>query len=101
MSEDELQPAVSLVQGVVYVRGEVTVNTAARLHEALQQPLRAGAHQLDCSGVTKVDSSIAALLLAAQAVASSAGAQLQVVGLPAAAIKLLNLYDLDGILAHQ
>ncbi len=88
-------------EGVIYLQGEVSFETVTLLRNHLQSSIKPGVHSLDCSGVTKVDSSIASLLLVALALANDAGLSLTFNNLPAAAGKLLKLYDLDGIIHCQ
>ncbi len=94
-----------LSEHVLYVRGEVSFKTVTHLREQLQRTLHTSVQSnirtLDCSGVTKVDSSIASLLLAALSLTKAAGTKLSIAQLPPAASKLLGLYDLDGVIQHH
>lgn len=108
---------LTLSEHVLYVRGEVSFKTVTHLRAQLQRIIQtelqanrqsdkqsdkqSSVHTLDCSGVTKVDSSIASLLLAALALTNTSAAALSIIRLPPAAIKLLKLYDLDGIIQHH
>ena len=89
-----------LSQDVIYLRGEVSVKTLAGLSEQLQQLLTAQVHRLDCSGVTKVDSSIAALLLMAIKCAGARDIRLAISGLPQSVSRLIKLYDLEDVILH-
>lgn len=84
--------------GVILVRGEVSFETLTQLRKQLSASIKPGVHTLDCSETGKVDSSFASLLLAAVSLARSQGVNLGIRQLPAAARKLLKLYDLDGII---
>ena len=85
----------SLSQGTVYLRGEVSFATVTNLHRQLQALMQSDAHTMDCSGVTKVDSSITALILVALRLAKDAGTDLRIVQLPEAVSRLVRLYDLE------
>lgn len=94
-----------LREHVLYVRGEVSFKTVTHLRAQLQRTVHTSVQSnmrtLDCSGVTKVDSSIAALLLAALTLVSASGTTLSITQLPPAASKLLKLYDLDVVIQHH
>lgn len=94
-----------LSKHVLYVRGEVSFKTVTHLREQLQRTVHTNVQSnirtLDCSGVTKVDSSIAALLLAALTLVRASGTTLSITQLPPAASKLLKLYDLDVVIQHH
>ena len=92
---------IQVHEGVIFVRGEVTFETLSQLRKALTSSIQPGVHTLDCSDTGKVDSSIAALLLAAVSLAHTQELSLVVRQLPSAASKLLKLYDLDGIIHCQ
>jgi phospholipid transport system transporter-binding protein len=87
----------SLSQGTIYLRGEVSFATVTNLHRQLQTLMHTGAHTMDCSGVTKVDSSITALILVALRLAKDAGTDLRIIKLPEAVSRLMKLYDLEAI----
>lgn len=85
----------SLSQGIIYLRGEVSFATVTHLHQQLHTLMNTGVHTLDCSGVTRIDSSITALILVALRLAKDAGTDLRIVELPEAVSRLMKLYDLD------
>jgi phospholipid transport system transporter-binding protein len=86
---------LSIREQVIYLQGEVTYATVTqlskRLHGLMQQQVRG----LDCSGVTRVDSSITALLLVALKLANKNEADFSISQLPEAVSKLVKLYDLE------
>ena len=85
----------SLDQDVIYLRGEVSFATVTNLHRQLHLLMQPEVRALDCSGVTKVDSSITALILVALRLAKDAGASFHIVQLPEAVSRLMKLYDLE------
>lgn len=89
---------LSLSQDIISLRGEVSFKTVTGLSQQLQELVQPQVRTLDCSGVTKADSSIVALLLVAMKLARSAGASVTITGAPQAVSRLVHLYDVDGII---
>ncbi len=58
-----------------------------------------GAVQVDCAGLSQVDSSALAVLLSWQRTAQAAGLALNIAGAPEALCNLAKLYGVDSLLA--
>lgn len=86
---------LSIVQNVIYLQGEVSFKTVTRLNQQLHTLMQPQVLALDCSGVTKVDSSIAALLLAAIKIARATGMNFSITQPPETVCRLAKLYDLE------
>jgi phospholipid transport system transporter-binding protein len=86
---------LTLSNNTIYLRGEVSFRTVSNLSQQLYKLMRLQAHTLDCSDVTKVDSSIVALLLVALKHAKEIGTNFSITQLPEAANSLVKLYDLE------
>lgn len=86
---------LSLNQDVIYLQGEVKFTTVTSLSQQLYRLMQPNVRALDCSGVTEVDSSIVALLLAALKLAKTRGASCSITRLPESVSRLVKLYDLE------
>lgn len=90
---------ITLSKGTIFLRGEVSYQTAGDLSVTLPELMQLKAQTLDCSGVTQMDSAIVAMLLVALGLAKKLGVDFKIVGLPETAVSLINLYDLDELFA--
>ena len=80
------------------VDGPVTLANVTRVLEEGCAAIRAGASAVDLKGVTELDSSLLAMLLAWLREASQAGRTLQVDNLPGGLITIAQLYGVDELL---
>lgn len=81
------------------VSGAVTLAGVAALLEQGRAQIRAGAGVVDLAGVTELDSSALAMLLAWQREAGSRNRVLAFTGLPEGLTAIARLYGVDGLLA--
>jgi phospholipid transport system transporter-binding protein len=91
---------LSIVNNIIYLRGEVSFKTVANLNQHLHklvQKTSPGINTLDCSGITKVDSAIAALLVVVLKISKKSGTTITITHLPESVSKLIKLYDLQEI----
>ncbi len=72
-------------------------NAAAVLHDGLARVAQ-GEVQVDCAGLTQVDSSAVAVLLAWNRAAAARNLALSMRGVPAQLSQLAGLYGVDGLL---
>ena len=76
------------------LEGELSIRTAAQVHEQLQQAWAEGQDQLDLSRVEAADSAGVQLLVAAHKTLLAEGRRLQICGASAPVKDLLALYGL-------
>jgi phospholipid transport system transporter-binding protein len=98
MNKSEVvRPELLQCEDVIYLRGEVSFTSVSGLSNQLHKTMLSNrVSALDCSGITKVDSSIVALLLVALKCAKATGADFSVTKLSPAVDTLIKLYDLEG-----
>jgi phospholipid transport system transporter-binding protein len=80
------------------LRGPVTLSTLQQLLAQVGAGYSAGAVEVDLSGVTEVDSSIVALMLAWARDAHAQAATIRFCNLPASVQTLIGLYDVGDLL---
>jgi phospholipid transport system transporter-binding protein len=85
----------------LFVRGPVTLANAASLLEQGAREVREGARTIDLGGVTEIDSSLLAVMLAWMREARRAGAAVGFVNLPEGLVTIARLYGVDGLLGAQ
>lgn len=83
------------------IKGEVTFNTTTHLMSQLEKTLTSATKQLDCSGVTHIDSSVIAFLLFTKKLARKKSAQLEIIGVTEPIHKLMSLYGLQDFLLND
>ncbi len=81
------------------VSGAVTLAGVAALLEQGRAQILDGARVVDLSGVTELDSSVLAMLLAWLREAKSRDRELAFTGLPGGLTAIARLYGVDGLLA--
>lgn len=89
---------LSLSDGVLYLRGEVSFVTVANLNRQLHVLMQPQVRAMHCGGVTKVDSSITAFMLIALRLAKQVGAGFSIIELPESVNRLVKLYGLEEYL---
>jgi len=80
------------------VSGAVTLGNVAQLLEEGREHLAAGVRTVDLAGVTELDSSLLALLLAWLREAKGRGQELVFANLPESAQTIAKLYGVHGLL---
>ena len=80
------------------VTGAVTLANVAQTLEEGYAAIRAGADAVDLAGVTELDSSLLAMLLAWMREAAQAGRTLRLDNLPGGLITIAQLYGVDELL---
>ena len=80
------------------VDGPVTLANVTRVLEDGYAAIRAGANAVDLKGVTELDSSLLAMVLAWLREAAQAGRTLRVDNLPGGLITIAQLYGVDELL---
>lgn len=80
------------------VTGAVTLANVAQALEEGYAAIRAGADAVDLAGVTELDSSLLAMLLAWMREAAQAGRTLRLDNLPGGLITIAQLYGVDELL---
>ena len=80
------------------VDGPVTLANVTQVLEDGYAAIRAGANAVDLKGITELDSSLLAMLLAWLREAAQAGRTLQVDNLPGGLITIAQLYGVDELL---
>jgi len=80
------------------VEGPVTLANVTQVLEEGYSAIRAGANTVDLKGVTELDSSLLAMLLAWLREAAQAGRTLQVDNSPGGLITIAQLYGVDELL---
>ena len=80
------------------VSGPVTLANVAQVLEEGYAAIRAGAGAVDLAGVTELDSSLLAMLLAWMREAARTGRTLRVDNLPGGLITIAQLYGVDELL---
>jgi anti-anti-sigma factor len=78
------------------IEGELTIRTAAQVHEQLQDALEDGHYVLDLSRIEAMDSAGFQLLVAAHQTLLKTGLELQIVSASAPVKDLLSLYGYAG-----
>ena len=86
-----------LIHTVIYLRGEVSFSTVTKLRHQLLNLIHSDVTTLDCSGITKVNSSVTALLFVALKIAKKVKTNIAILGLPVAVNNLIMLYDLQAL----
>ena len=85
--------------GTLRLEGAVTLDTVPQLIAAIDGKLEAGAHTVDFSGVSDIDSSAVALALEWRRHAAAKNLQLALVNIPQAMQNLANLYGVSELVA--
>jgi len=84
-------------QHCLHLEGELTIYAAAAVKAALLDALAGAAEiEIDLAGVSSIDTAGVQLLIAAKRDAADAGTPLGLVGHSAAALELIELYELAG-----
>lgn len=83
-----------VTESPLVLEGELTIRTASKVHEQLQQALADGHHALDLSRVEVFDSAGVQLLLAARKALIAGGMNLHIQGASSPVQELLALYGL-------
>lgn len=81
------EKALSLLDGTLFISGDVNFDSTAGLIQQLDKLLLSDIQRLDCSGITQSDSAAVGLLLYLQ------GRAIPLQGVKAPLQGLLNLYD--------
>ncbi len=89
----------SITDSPLMLDGELTIRTAAQVHEQLQQALAEGHHALDLSRIEAIDSAGVQLLLAARRSLVNGGMGLHIQGASQPVQELLTLYGLRDAFA--
>ena len=80
------------------VDGAVTLANVTQVLEDGYAAIRSGANTVDLRGITELDSSLLAMLLAWLREAAQAGRTLQVANLPKGLVTIAQLYGVDELL---
>ena len=80
------------------VNGPVTLENVAQVLEEGYAAIRGGAGAVDLAGITELDSSLLAMLLAWLREAAQAGRRLRLDNLPGGLITIAQLYGVDELL---